>query len=137
MNPCRNGHDRDLVGRDARGYCKECVRAYSRKRQKADPEKVRASRRRWREANPAHARKAQRLRAGILDLPETEAFPGDPCHLCARPIQKKVCADHDHTTLLFRGWVCSRCNIRLGALDDGLWMRQATDYLSRHEKKKP
>lgn len=135
MNLCPNGHDRDLVGRDARGYCKECTRAASRRRQRENPEKVRASKRRWREANPAYARKAQRRRAGILGLPETEARPGDPCNLCGSPILKKVCADHDHTTRLFRGWVCSRCNIRLGALDDAAWMKQASDYLERHNGK--
>ena len=41
------------------------------------------------------------------------------------------CLDHDHSTGLFRGWLCFRCNIGLGHFEDDLNMvKNAVKYLS-------
>ena len=42
------------------------------------------------------------------------------------------CLDHDHITGLFRGWVCMKCNIGLGALQDNTQiLNNAIEYLNR------
>ena len=50
------------------------------------------------------------------------------CPICLRneeeakghnPNKKGVwCADHDHTTNQFRGWLCHKCNVILGMVND-------------------
>ena len=47
-----------------------------------------------------------------------------PCPLCKRPVgnygsyKSKWCLDHNHKTLEFRGWICSKCNNAIGRIDD-------------------
>jgi hypothetical protein len=41
----------------------------------------------------------------------------------------RVYCDHDHATGQFRGWLCNRCNTRLGGLDDPEWLERALNYL--------
>ena len=42
-----------------------------------------------------------------------------------------ICYDHDHTTGLFRGWICRRCNFALGLVKDNKEILQALiDYLN-------
>jgi hypothetical protein len=44
---------------------------------------------------------------------------------------KRVYCDHEHSTGRFRGWLCNRCNTRLGGLDDQTWLNQALSYLNK------
>lgn len=61
---------------------------------------------------------------------------GGKCEVCGveRPAsgQSGLRADHDHSTGLFRGLVCGRCNIMLAALDDADWREQAERYIGGH-----
>ena len=43
--------------------------------------------------------------------------PGQ-CELCGRT--GKICFDHDHKTGKFRGWICHKCNVSLGLIDDNI-----------------
>jgi hypothetical protein len=118
MDLCKLGHDRDVVGRYARGQCRACGRAA------VD---------RYQAANPEMSRKSGRRKRGMIGLPAVEAAPGHLCECCLRPTQKQPHADHDHATGLFRGWLCQRCNLRLAAVDDRAWLASARDYLARHD----
>lgn len=40
----------------------------------------------------------------------------EQCEICGAI--GKICFDHDHKTGLFRGWICSRCNLALGLVKD-------------------
>ncbi len=54
------------------------------------------------------------------------------CECCGK--EKKLCLDHCHTTLQFRGWICEYCNRGIGQLDDNLFgVLNAVVYLAQHE----
>lgn len=56
-----------------------------------------------------------------------------PCNCCGiMTTPEKLCLDHDHITLSFRGWLCRSCNIGLGALGDNVEsLEKAISYLNR------
>lgn len=86
-------------------------------------------------------------RAGILareyalTLSEYEAMAsrqGGLCAICARPETKihrdgspcRLAVDHDHTSGMVRGLLCSSCNVGLGSFDDcPEWLEAAATYL--------
>ena len=40
------------------------------------------------------------------------------CPLCRRISKRRLVWDHDHATNAFRGYICHRCNVALGLVDD-------------------
>lgn len=46
----------------------------------------------------------------------TKAPEGTPCELCGDT--RSIVFDHDHTTEIFRGWLCNSCNRSIGVLGD-------------------
>ena len=63
-----------------------------------------------------------------------KAAPAKPevCDCCSKEVHTLV-LDHDHSTDLFRGWVCYRCNSGIGALGDDLeGLENALAYLRNH-----
>lgn len=45
---------------------------------------------------------------------------------------RRLNADHDHVTGIFRGWICWPCNTAIGALGDNLaGVNKAAAYLTR------
>lgn len=52
------------------------------------------------------------------------------CEICGRPHGDRTCIDHDHTTGLLRGVLCSPCNMGLGLVHDNiLVLISAAEYL--------
>lgn len=43
------------------------------------------------------------------------------------------CADHDHNTNEFRGWVCNKCNLGLGNFADSIERLQSAIKYLQHE----
>lgn len=45
------------------------------------------------------------------------------------------CADHDHDTNEFRGWLCHKCNLGLGNMKDSIQrLQSAIEYLEKNKK---
>jgi len=43
-------------------------------------------------------------------------------------------ADHDHNLMQFRGWLCSKCNMAMGGLDDDIkLLENAIKYLKENQ----
>ena len=60
------------------------------------------------------SRKRQNYPAPLWPEPEC-------CELCGKkPRNRRLCLDHDHATNKFRGWLCTRCNLRLGFYGDSI-----------------
>jgi len=38
------------------------------------------------------------------------------CEICSKG--GRICFDHDHKTGKFRGWICHKCNITMGLIED-------------------
>jgi hypothetical protein len=57
------------------------------------------------------------------------------CEMCGQPPGKKALSlDHDHSTGVFRGWLCGRCNTALGLLRDSVDLcLAAARYLRKPE----
>lgn len=109
---------------------REHLSAYKRQWMLKDPGRVRASKRRsylkHREKVCAQARLYRaRVRERRLNLARTYLglpAPTRPCpELCEIGCGRKAShLDHDHKTGEFRGWLCNRCNLALGALGDDI-----------------
>ena len=109
---------------------------YRRERARMGSDKMQASRRRntrkWRYNNPEQAARLARIqnrkRSGALN-PHGET-KGGACEICGL-VWPKLHYDHSHATGLFRGWLCTWCNQKLG------WFEKhsaaISHYLSRKE----
>ena len=60
-----------------------------------------------------------RKRAG---LPEPTRPTPENCECCGSKLLggKKTHLDHCHATGMFRGWLCNKCNLGIGALGDSV-----------------
>ena len=69
---------------------------------------------------------------------------GGVCAICKKPETRRAYRgngsvarlglDHHHGTGRVRGLLCSKCNWKLGILEDGPWVRAAMRYLKMHER---
>ncbi len=105
------------------GKCQVCYRrTYWRNRTKKEggtPPKILAKNRAWRKRNVKKLADYYRLR-NTGCTPEQFATAlheqDNKCGICQQAFDKslKACADHDHDTQVFRGALCSECNLGLG-----------------------
>lgn len=81
--------------------------------------------------------KACQASNGLIMTRIHKAAPAKPevCDCCGKEGYTLV-LDHDHTTDLFRGWLCYRCNSGIGALGDDLeGIGKAETYLRNHDER--
>lgn len=80
---------------------------------------------------PAERRAKDRKNNG---LPEPTRPESAVCECCGRPPGKiAMNLDHCHTTGLFRGWLCNKCNTGLGSFGDSIaGLEMAINYLLLH-----
>jgi transcription elongation factor Elf1 len=130
--------------------CKVCNYAKARAWQLANPDRVRAQNKAWKDAHreqvreaernrrrerpydPAAARaRAQRRSYGITPDVYEEMYADQmgECLICGR-YHDVLCIDHCHATGKIRGLLCRSCNSGIGQLgDDPDRIRKALDYL--------
>ena len=54
----------------------------------------------------------------------------DKCEVCGN--SGRICLDHCHATMKFRGWLCEPCNTALGRVKDNPdTLRKLAEYLER------
>lgn len=85
-------------------------------RRAANPEKYNAYMRKWRLKNGPRCNQSRQQRRYKPTRPEPKN-----CESCGTPFSQVTfgaCIDHNHTTGLFRGWLCGNCNLALGHLKD-------------------
>jgi hypothetical protein len=127
---------------------KERVNARNRAYRQKNREKFNALQREWRQKNKEKAKRFDReyrqKNKGKLQtygrdqwkrtqrLREMEAGRRRPsvCEVCGK--KGRIVFDHCHQRGIFRGWLCSRCNIVLGLVkDDTNPLRKLIAYLER------
>lgn len=123
-------------------------RASAARRRAKNPERPREHTRRYREKYPekitAYSARHNKTEAHKMSVgkhcakkaSEQEKVAGRPrpatCEICggANPSGKRMHFDHRHATGLFRGWLCSGCNLALGLVRDSpTLLRKLASYV--------
>lgn len=95
------------------------------------PERVKKWARRWQTERNPEAFDAANIRKNGGTEP-TRPRP-ETCELCGQGegYRRRISYDHCHSTGVFRGWLCTRCNFVLGHMkDDAALLRKMADYLA-------
>lgn len=102
---------------EQRAIRKQLRREYCRAWCAANPDKVKAYGDKYVTSgrNKDNARRYWRKKQGISE--PTRPCP-EKCELCGNASNRALHLDHDHSTGLFRGWLCSNCNLAIGLLRD-------------------
>lgn len=166
MKECRRCGERkdaskfsiDRASKDGlRSACKACDAAARRKRYRADPERYKASVRRWQRKNAerhddyqrrykaevqnrererdAHLRRS--LGIGLETYTKLRDSQGNRCAICLHEPEdgQRLHVDHDHTSGRVRGLLCVRCNNAIGLLGEDLdAMEEAVFYSSMNDR---
>lgn len=135
--PCKYGHmaDRRTIGRT----CVICMynkrKAWQHNNRERENYHNREYKRRhnhgYNDAAKIRMRAYYRKRAG---LPEATRPIPENCECCGRKLEQglRTHLDHCHTTGVFRGWLCNRCNLGIGHLGDCIeGLQKAIKYLKR------
>ena len=128
---CSNGH---ISERYIAGSCVECTSNQSVKWRMNNPEKTKYHKDKWREFNPEKDKESRQKSCKnnigkfrkYKGLPEPTRDMPEACEICGLIETRKhymgtvssLCLDHCHESGKFRGWVCSRCNLTLGRVND-------------------
>ena len=116
----------------------EIARARNRERYAAKREERRAAARAYRLANPEKIRAKKRKAAYGITADAYHALwasQGGCCPLCSQPLveaNRRTHVDHDHATGAVRGLLCADCNVGLGRFRDNAGaLRRAAAYVER------
>ena len=134
--PCSKGH---ITFRHVTGTCVKCQQIANRKWAARNPGEGARRSLEWQKKNREKARiKSLKFKRKAMGMPEpTRPCPAH-CENCNRKLEPgvKTHLDHDHATGKFRGWLCNKCNLGLGALGDSIAaIRRTLEYLERAELK--
>tara|TARA_R110002020_G_scaffold474398_1_gene705582 strand:- start:51 stop:425 length:375 start_codon:yes stop_codon:yes gene_type:complete len=67
----------------------------------------------------------------LRDLKKTAPPKPKNCECCGEETER-ICLDHCHKTLKFRGWLCELCNRGIGQLGDNIeGLKRAIEYLQQ------
>jgi len=128
---CKRGH---LCNRYvSTGSCLECSKIKVKEWSQNNRNRLNELATNWRRKNPDKAADCNRKARG--GIPESTTHPKPhKCESCGKV--KKLHWDHDHSTGLFRGWLCHRCNVLVGFLEkDPVSVLMAKEYMSKYEKR--
>lgn len=71
------------------------------------------------------------------------AAQGYECPICSTTLdarsthgRSRADGDHDHNTREFRAFLCHRCNLGMGYVDDREWLAKANAYYNFHRTKR-
>lgn len=111
-------------------YNKETAVARTKKWQEANPERVKATRKKRnteKKEELSFKHFCYRFSLSEQDAIQWLALKGQPCLICGIPSDS---LDHNHETKEVRGWLCGNCNRGLGIFQDNPEnLRRAADYL--------
>jgi hypothetical protein len=106
--------------------------------QRANPERVRAARKKAATEHPERAREGHLRRKFGLTIAEYEEMlssQGGGCAICGDEVDGSMHVDHDHVTGKVRGLLCVRCNNALGQFqEDPALLMRALAYLVSSEQ---
>lgn len=119
---------------ESRGLCRKCgepvttSRVNSTKPEYGGKYYVRLCDRHLREHDRRRNEIRKKRKYGVGSPPE-----GTPCAICN---MRAEVVDHDHSTGLFRSYLCHKCNRGIGFLnDDAALVERAAEYLRMHTEK--
>lgn len=141
---CRSINDKKLV---QSGYYKERYlinRDNILAKQRADP-KTKERKKIYRKNNPHKTRQYKLNELGVFYTLGKRFTVSDyqvevekclnNCMICSKTVEenkKNLAVDHDHETGLYRGLLCSTCNITLGLVNDNtLLLKRMINYLNK------
>ena len=111
--------------------------AYNKAWYQKNKDKKNAQVKNWQKRNPAKVKEQCWRRTGInitFDVfQRLLSEQSNGCAICRIPIGRSAHVDHDHTTGLVRGLLCSNCNQGLGHFKDStLILEAAVQYVANH-----
>ncbi len=128
-----------------RSRCSKCEVIACLKYQAKTPETVRAAKRQYVLDNPHKssywAMRSQFIRVNLDPDVGTALYQqhNKQCDICGKTEtenKQRLCIDHCHTEVKFRGFLCSTCNHGLGNFKDNIEvMRAAIKYLQKATRK--
>ena len=100
-----------------------------------DPVARKAYQKSYRDAHRAGKLGRDRLKKyGLTEREVSEYLDAQDgrCLICGKPPKpgKVLHVDHNHRTGQIRGFLCVQCNVRLVAVEDREWLRNARKYLA-------
>ena len=121
-NACHKEFTLDLF-HSGRGNCKKCQANSSKEWRKRNPDKTKGY-------------KITAMYGISLDEYDRRMSTSDCCENCGT--SEDLVYDHDHTTMEFRGVLCSSCNRSLGQLGDTAeCVQRLLNYLMKESKDDP
>lgn len=114
---------------------REHILAQHRAWRKANPDKVQARRKAYKETQRVHVRRwklAQKYGLSVEQFEKLLKQQQGRCPICRRELTASAQVDHDHDTQAVRGLLCGTCNRGLGQFgDDPVRLAAAIDYLNQ------
>jgi len=125
---CSRGHIADRL--TSSGSCVECDRL------RHERQEIHQKRREYYAENREKVLRSRWLKSGIPEDEIDKALSNktQSCQICQSPDAILV-LDHCHDTGRFRGWLCHKCNLGIGYLnDDPILAEMAFRYLNHFEQ---